>query len=295
MICDIQRFSLNDGPGIRTTVFMKGCPLSCKWCHNPEAIRPQPEILFYPLKCAGCRACVAACPTGARSYISIAPDRERCVGCGACASACYTGALALSGRDLSVQEVMDEVVQDAPYYRRSGGGVTLSGGECLMQPELSGQILKACREQGIATALETCLQVRYEALEALLPLLDLVMLDVKLAGAEEHRTWTGASNDLILENLKKLAQTGMPLIIRTPVIPGVNDTAAQIAAIARIVRDIKSLEYYELLNYNPLGESKYEALGIPYAFKGQRPLTQDEMESLKAAALFEGVSQVRIG
>lgn len=295
MICDIQRFSLNDGPGIRTTVFLKGCPLSCKWCHNPEAIQPKAQILYYPQKCIGCAICELVCPTGARRGIPSAPDRTKCIGCGKCVQVCYAGALVLSGRDASVSEILDEVREDIPYYAHSGGGVTISGGESLFQADFTAGLLAACRAEGIATAIETCLAAPYAVLEALLPLVDLIMADVKLADPQKHKQWTGMDNELILQNLKRLSGAGVPLIIRTPVIPGVNDTKEDIAAIAEIVRKVDHLVYYELLNFNPLGESKYEALGILYALKGVRPLPKEKMEFLQKVALDSGVPRVRIG
>ena len=287
MITDIQRFSLNDGPGIRTTVFLKGCPLACAWCHNPESLQPRAQLLTYPQNCNGCGACLAACHTGARAMRegALSLDRALCTACGACADVCFTGALVLSGKALTAEQVVDEVCKDKPYYDRSGGGVTLSGGEALMQPQLCEEILTLCRARGIATAIETSLGVPWASLAKLLPLLDLIMLDIKLLDDAAHRRWVGASNAPILENLARLARTDTPLIIRTPIIPGVNDTEETVAAIAAHIADIPHLRCYELLNFNPLGDGKYAALDMSNPFAEARPLPDPRMRALADAAM----------
>jgi pyruvate formate lyase activating enzyme len=295
-----MRFSLKDGPGIRTTVFLKGCNMACKWCHNPETLSIKPQLMRYPEKCIGCQSCARACKRGASALdgygrsATLAYCREKCSDCGACADVCYSGALAMSGRDMSVAEVMSEVEQDANYYRNSGGGVTVSGGEAMAQPEFTLGILAACKSAGISTAIETNMHADWPMYEKLIPALDLVMLDIKLSGSGEHKKWTGVGNEKLLENAKRIAGR-LPTIVRTPVIPGVNEAEKEIENIAAIVKGLgDNVRYYELLLYNPLGEGKYRALGMQNAFEGQKPQAGEMQARLGAAARKCG-KEVRIG
>lgn len=291
IVTDIQRFSLNDGPGIRTTVFLKGCNARCRWCHNPETLSMQPELLIHPDRCFGCGACVGF--DAHRMGQGLPPARDRLTP--EDARKCFSGALTVAGRDMTADEVLKEVMADAAYYETSGGGVTLSGGECLMQPDFAGEILAACRRQGVHTAIETNLMYPWERLEPLLAELDLVMADIKLPDPAQHQQHTGIDNAQVLDNLTRLQRAGAAYIIRTPVIPGVSDRQDVIAAIARLVaRDTKNLLYYELLNFNPLGASKYQGLGLDNAFAGQRPLSGVRMQALADAARRAGIA-VRVG
>jgi len=233
LIADIQHCSLHDGPGIRTTVFVKGCPLNCVWCHNPECISPRPEVMYHA---------------------------DKCIGCGHCAEGCFSGARVTCGREMTLDEVMEELRRDKPYYGGSGG-LTLSGGEPAIYPEFSAALLDRCAAEGIGRALETSL---YAAPEVLMPLLrrcDIVMCDLKHSDPELHKKYTGAGNALILENLRLLDSLGIPIILRTPVIAGLNDDDENITAAAVIAASLKNLKYYELLPYHPLGVSKAAALG----------------------------------
>ncbi len=290
-ITDIQRFSLHDGPGIRTTVFFKGCNLNCAWCHNPETINPKPELLYYEEQCLGCGHCVPVCPTGAQRIVDGRHlfERDRCIACGRCAAVCYPGAAVLAGREVPATAVLHEILLDRTYYIRSGGGVTLSGGEVLVQKDFAREILGLCREQGILTAIETNLCAAWEDLQTMLPLTDLLLLDMKHWDAAEHRRWIGADNRLILANVRRLAQVRVPLIIRTPVIPGVNDSEAVIGDIAECIAGLPNLLYYELLRFNPLGEGKYRALGRENPFRGAAWLPDETMERLAQTAAGHGI------
>ena len=295
MITTVQRFSLHDGPGIRTTVFFKGCNMRCLWCHNPETIQALPQLHVYPSKCINCGACVRVCPTNARVMRDsrLVYNRSLCKNCGRCVNECFTGAIALSGKEVTVAEVMAEILQDKAYYARSGGGVTLSGGEVLQQSEFAAALLTACRAEGIQTAIETNLNADFKIIDRLLPLLDLVMADLKLIDDDTHIKWTGVSNQQVIDNIRRLDQAGVPMILRMPVIPGVNDRDDEIQAIAQVVAGVKNLLYFELLNFNPLGGSKYASLDMADTFAAARPLPAARMEELAAIARRAGLD-VRI-
>ena len=285
-ITDIQRFSLNDGPGIRTTVFFKGCNARCIWCHNPETLSYGPTVLRYPDKCMKCGMCVGN--AGADVLPPERPGPEM-------ASRCVTGALVTAGREMTAEEILREVIQDIDYYRESGGGVTLSGGEVMMQPKFACELLALCRENGISTAIETNLMYDYSLLEKAMPHLDLIMADIKLLDAEKHLRSVGLPNHVVLENVKRLAARGKDMILRTPVIPGINDNEAEIGAIAAfIAENAPNVLYYELLNFNPLGGGKYTAAGIENRFAGVKPLEQEKIGALAECARSAGIP-VRVG
>ena len=297
MITDIQRFSLNDGPGIRTTVFLKGCNLHCAWCHNPETIRKKNELMVYPANCIGCGHCVPVCPSGARSIAAgvLQFDRSRCTACGACAAVCFPGALKMAGRSVSVAEVMGEILQDRAYYADSGGGVTLSGGELFCQAEFADALIDACREEKIPVAVETNLNWQFESVRPILEKLDLIMFDVKIFDYVEHKRWTGVENAELLDNARRLDTLDRPLIARTPLIPGATDSAENIRAIAGFLRNFRNLRCYELLNFNPLGESKYRALEEKNPFVSARPLKPEALNRLREAAESVGNLTIQIG
>ncbi|HOM82649.1 MAG TPA: glycyl-radical enzyme activating protein [Armatimonadota bacterium] len=275
-IFDIQRFSVHDGPGIRTTVFFQGCPLRCRWCHNPEALSYGPALFYNDRSCFFCRACEAACTEAVHSFVGEEHrmHRERCRLCGACAAACVTGALEISGRTVTPEEVVEVVLRDRVFYETSGGGVTLSGGEPLAQPAFAGEILARCRAEGLHTAVDTCGEGAREALDALIPLADLWLFDVKHLDPEAHRAATGRSNERILQNLRYLdsvlcreggpAPAGARLVLRVPLIPRINDTPENLAALAALARELPSAREMRLLPYHRFQEDKYRRLGREY-------------------------------
>jgi pyruvate formate lyase activating enzyme len=275
LIFNIQRFSIHDGPGIRTTVFFKGCPLRCRWCSNPESWNDFPEILTLDVKCTRCGRCRDVCPVGA----IVVDQRERridravCNLCLECAEVCPTGAITVSGKWMTVAEVMQEVASDGLFYQNSGGGVTLSGGEPLMQWEFAVDLLKACQEQGFHTALDTSGYAEWEVLEKVLEYTDLVLYDIKHMDPAKHREGTGKTNELILENARKTAAMRRTWL-RVPLIPGYNDSAENLTAIARFGREIGA-EKVSLLPYHIWGQGKYERLGRKYPMEGV-PLPADE-------------------
>ncbi len=288
-ITNIQRFSLHDGGGIRTTVFFHGCNMRCRWCHNPETLTERNAPLFYPAKCIGCGACLAACPTGARGN-----NFDGCIGCGKCAENCWPEALKMTYAEMTAEEVLREIRQDKTYYTRSAGGVTFSGGEALCQRAFLEELADACEREGIPMAIETNLLHDFDAIEPLLRRMSLVMADIKLLDEQEHRLWTGASNATVLENALRLGELGVPVIFRTPLIPGVTDTEANIGGIARFVSRIPNMQAYELLNFNPLGADKYSALRRGNDFADARPLPQERLRELESILQAAGVPY-RIG
>ncbi len=264
IIFDIQRFSLHDGPGIRTTVFMKGCPLRCWWCHNPEGISSQPLLSFLPDKCIGCGFCFKVCPRrahrmeGGRHVL----DREKCIRCGACTVECCSGALELAGKKVTVEEVIREVLKDRPFYETSGGGMTLSGGEPTYQMAFTEALLQAAKNEGLHTCMETCGYADYNRFERLLPLVDQFLFDFKESDPERHLEYTGVSNARILANLRALIKHGASVLLRCPMIPGCNDREDHLEAIAAISRELPNLAGVELMPYHGLGTGKLERFGL---------------------------------
>ena len=294
-VFNIQRYSLHDGPGIRTILFFKGCGLRCRWCCNPESQDPKPQILFLKSKCIGCRSCARVCPAGA---IVFEKDRRidaaKCVRCGRCAQACMAGALERKGGPMTVREAIREMEKDEVYYSYSGGGVTLSGGEALLQPAFAAEVLKACRRNGWNTAIETALFVGRDALDAVLPYTDLFLADFKLFDSEAHRAYTGQPNDRIRENYRYLAEKGAKIVMRIPLIPTVNDSEQNLRASARFARELGSIEEVDLLPYHRLGVNKYGQLGRPYGLPDVALPGKKRMEEL--AGIFREMGfAVKIG
>ncbi len=297
LITNVQRFSVHDGPGIRTTVFLKGCPMRCFWCHNPETWRMRPEVQLFADRCIGCGICFTRCPQGAHVQVDGQRQfrRELCRACGRCVETCYAEALTLVGQWWTPEELLAELLKDQPFYTQSGGGITLSGGEPLLQQPFSLRVLQMGREAGLHTAIETCALAPWEKLAELLPWLDLVIMDVKLMDDEQHRAVTGVSNRRILENARRLAEVGVPLIVRTPVVPTVNDTPEAIGAIARFIRSFPNLLYYELLPFHRLAEGKYRSLGLPYRAGSLPSLTREHIQALVQHVRDLGLTHVKAG
>lgn len=282
LITDIQRFSLSDGDGIRTTVFFKGCNMNCTWCHNPETISSHSELMFYETKCIGCGKCFEVCPTKAHRVENEKHiiDRNLCVNCGKCAEICYAEALVMCGKEMSVDDVMKQVRQDVEYYKNSGGGVTLSGGEVLCNKDFATMLADACHKEGIEVAVESNISFPFEYAKELLEKVDLIMCDIKIYDDDMHKKYTGISNKNILENIERINSLGIPFIVRTPLIPNVTDKLENLCAIANYIKDFNNLVRYELLNFNPLGEGKYKGLGKENKFESARPFNGDKLDEL---------------
>ena len=280
-IFNIQRFCLNDGPGIRTTVFLKGCMLDCKWCHNPESKSSKAQIMLHTDRCIGCGSCIEACALKLHSFVGEKHviDRARCISCGACASNCI-GAIELCGEEKSVGEIMKEVLKDASFYKNSGGGITLSGGDPFMQHEFSLALLKAAKDKGLHTCIETCGHVAPGILEKFIPYVDIFLWDFKESDSALHKEFTGVPNEKILSNLRLLNDNGASVVLRCPLIPGYNLRDAHLEAIGILAESLDCVIRVEVEPYHPLGVSKSEALGIKYPIEDMSFLENEELTKI---------------
>ncbi|MBC8224921.1 glycyl-radical enzyme activating protein [Candidatus Bathyarchaeota archaeon] len=292
IVFDVKHFAVHDGPGIRTTIFLKGCPLRCLWCHSPESQSPRPEVAYYPNLCIGCGACVEACPNGAQTLGTPKILRELCTGVGRCAEECYAGATIIHGREASVEEVLEEVDKDRLLYETSGGGVTLSGGEPTMQPGFASALLGALKERGYNTALDTCGHAEWKVLEHVITDADLVLYDLKHMDPLTHRELTGVTAELIQSNLRRVSESGKALVVRVPVVPGHNDSPENFTAMADYLGGLEGVEAVELLPYHNLGAPKYMALGREYPLEGLRSPEPGELRELGSLLEAEGLRVV---
>ena len=295
-IFNIQKYSIHDGPGIRTTVFLKGCPLSCIWCHNPESQSFSPEIMQYNKRCIGCGKCVEVCKYEALSLVdgSIKFDRDKCTSCGSCAEVCYAKAKELAGKLMTVQEVIAQIDKDSIFYDESGGGVTFSGGEPLSQPEFLLELLTQCKKREYHTAVDTSGYGATETIKAISRFTDLFLYDLKLMDDDKHIKYTGVSNKLILENLKTISQLGNRIYIRIPLIPGINDDESNIRATSKVIQETAGIEQVNLLPYHNIAVDKYNRLGKHSSLMEIPVPSSEYMESIAGKFLEYGI-KVKIG
>ncbi len=300
MILEIQRMSTEDGPGIRTTVFFKGCSLNCSWCHNPESISKQPQLHWVGNRCIGCKSCLDVCPQQALtlSESGMAIDRTLCDGCGECAEECPSTALELMGETWRMSDLVDEVIKDKVYFDKSDGGVTISGGEPTLQPQFAAAFLKSLKERGVQTALDTCGLCSQKALEIILPYATMVLFDLKVMNSERHKHFTNVGNERILASLDYIVGFmrshvhPKTLWIRTPIIPGATDTEENIRAIGAYIAEHTSqvVERWELCAFNNLCLDKYQRLDLAWAFESAVLNRKEDMERLAEVARSSGVN-----
>lgn len=282
-IFNIQRYSIHDGPGIRTTVFFKGCPLSCKWCHNPESISSETQIIRNEINCTLCGSCIIACPTKALTMTNdnIEFDRSKCITCGTCEEVCYHSAIKIAGKKMSVEEVFKEILKDKIFYEESGGGVTFSGGEPLLQSKFLMKLAKRCKEAGIHTTLDTSGFSNWENLKDVIKYIDLILYDFKIVDDDKHKKYVGASNKKIIDNLIKIKNENVNIFLRLPIIKGVNDSLDEANEIVQIINGIKNISQINILEYHKMGMEKYPRLGKQYELTGEEKPDEMFINSLK--------------
>jgi len=296
IVFDIERFSIHDGPGIRSTVFFKGCPLSCWWCHNPESQALEQEMWYWGRRCIRCGACLEICTQSAISLSndSMITDEALCTACGDCVQVCQAEAREMVGRQVTVAEVMAEVEKDIVFYDESGGGVTFSGGEPLMQPEFLYALLQDCKEKGIRTAVDTSGLAAWKTLQSISELADLILYDLKLMDDGKHRRFTGVSNELILSNLRSLASQGSAIAVRVPIVPGINDDRTNLLRTGEFVASLPGVPPISLLPYHKAGVDKYARLKKSYALPEIQTPSDERMAEIAAMMTRFGLT-VRVG
>jgi len=296
IIFNLQRYSTEDGPGIRSTVFIKGCPMRCPWCHNPEGERRDPELVWYEVRCIGARDCLSACPAGALTLTAegMVIARDKCDACGICEEACPAAALEVIGKARTAGDVAREAARDRVFYEKSGGGVTLSGGEPAIQDEFSIELIQLLKQEGIHVAVDTCGGVSWHRLQPLIDAADMILYDLKTMDAQAHLRYTGVLLELVLDNAREVARSGKTMWVRTPAVPGYTDSEDNIRAIAAFIREeLPGVERYDILAFNNTCGAKYGRLDRVFHLAGEPLLAEEKMRRLAEVASEEGVATAR--